>query len=568
MLILDGVEGEFAFSLGAVVGVMLLGSWLTAIYILPALCVWFAKRNKPDKQTTGEGLLVRTYGRVINLSLVFAPLIIIGSYLAVVSAGSLFSYTKSEMFPLAERAEYLIYLDMPKGTAISRTTQEARQVEDWLLDKQENPEVRDTTVFVGDGGPRFYLALNPADTDPASAFILVNTNSFEGAVSAVARAQDYLLANHPAARFKVKRLSMGGGESGIVEINITGPDAEKLLALADQVEVAFSKVPGIVQNENDWGNKTLKMVINIAQDKARELGVTSEDISNVMDTFFSGTAYSTYREGTDAIPIVVRANENFRDSLEDLANLSIPANGQLISLDQVASFKPVLEYSQLRRENQERQIMISGKSETLAANEVVELLRPSLSELDLGPDYELTVGGETENSAEVNELLLAGMPAALTIMLIALVFQFNSARRVLLTFMTIPLVLIGAPVALIITGQPLSFFAILGMISLAGIIINNAIVLIDQIDIDRQSMELREAVVEASKKRVTPILLTSLTTILGLMPMAIAGGALFEPMATLMIGGLTFSSILTLFFVPGGYFLLFGGFRKRQVAAG
>ncbi len=568
MLILDGVEGEFAFSLGAVVGVMLLGSWLTAIYILPALCVWFAKRNKPDKQTTGEGLLVRTYGRVINLSLVFAPLIIIGSYLAVVSAGSLFSFTKSEMFPLAERAEYLIYLDMPKGTAISRTTQEARQVEDWLLDKQENPEVRDTTVFVGDGGPRFYLALNPADTDPASAFILVNTNSFEGAVSAVARAQDYLLANHPAARFKVKRLSMGGGESGIVEINITGPDAEKLLALADQVEVAFSKVPGIVQNENDWGNKTLKMVINIAQDKARELGVTSEDISNVMDTFFSGTAYSTYREGTDAIPIVVRANENFRDSLEDLANLSIPANGQLISLDQVASFKPVLEYSQLRRENQERQIMISGKSETLAANEVVELLRPSLSELDLGPDYELTVGGETENSAEVNELLLAGMPAALTIMLIALVFQFNSARRVLLTFMTIPLVLIGAPVALIITGQPLSFFAILGMISLAGIIINNAIVLIDQIDIDRQSMELREAVVEASKKRVTPILLTSLTTILGLMPMAIAGGALFEPMATLMIGGLTFSSILTLFFVPGGYFLLFGGFRKRQVAAG
>jgi multidrug efflux pump subunit AcrB len=568
MLILDGVEGEFAFSLGAVVGVMLLGSWLTAIYILPALCVWFAKRNKPDKQTTGEGLLVRTYGRVINLSLVFAPLIIIGSYLAVVSAGSLFSYTKSEMFPLAERAEYLIYLDMPKGTAISRTTQEARQVEDWLLDKQENPEVRDTTVFVGDGGPRFYLALNPADIDPASAFILVNTNSFEGAVSAVARAQDYLLANHPAARFKVKRLSMGGGESGIVEINITGPDAEKLLALADQVEVAFSKVPGIVQNENDWGNKTLKMVINIAQDKARELGVTSEDISNVMDTFFSGTAYSTYREGTDAIPIVVRANENFRDSLEDLANLSIPANGQLISLDQVASFKPVLEYSQLRRENQERQIMISGKSETLAANEVVELLRPSLSELDLGPDYELTVGGETENSAEVNELLLAGMPAALTIMLIALVFQFNSARRVFLTFMTIPLVLIGAPVALIITGQPLSFFAILGMISLAGIIINNAIVLIDQIDIDRQSMELREAVVEASKKRVTPILLTSLTTILGLMPMAIAGGALFEPMATLMIGGLTFSSILTLFFVPGGYFLLFGGFRKRQVAAG
>ncbi|MGI9353395.1 MAG: efflux RND transporter permease subunit, partial [Rhizobiaceae bacterium] len=561
MLILDGVEGEFAFSLGAVVGVMLLGSWLTALYILPALCVWFAKKNSENTGEKKDGFLVRNYGNIINRSLVFSPLIILLSYAAVVGAGTLFSSTKSEMFPLAERAEYLIYLDMPKGTSITRTTQEAKSVEEWLLNPDKNPEVRDTTVFVGDGGPRFYLALNPADTNPASAFILVNTTSFEGTVVAADRAQQYLLANHPSARFKVKRLSMGGGESGIVEIKLTGPGAEKLLTLADEVEVAFSNVPGIVQNENDWGNKTLKMVINVAQDKARELGVTSKDISNVMDTFFSGTSYSTYREGTDAIPIEVRATEGFRDSLEDLANLTIPAAGQLIALDQVATFQPTLEYSQLRRENQVRQIKISGKSNKLAANEVVAMISPTLDSLDLGEDYNLEIGGETENSKEVNELLLAGMPAALTIMLIALVFQFNSARRVLLTFMTIPLILIGAPIALLITNQPLSFFAILGMISLAGIIINNAIVLIDQIDIERETQELKQAVVSASKKRVTPILLTSLTTILGLMPMAIAGGALFEPMASLMIGGLAFSSLLTLFFVPGGYFLLFGGYR-------
>ncbi|MEO0329197.1 MAG: efflux RND transporter permease subunit [Pseudomonadota bacterium] len=568
MLILEGVEGEFAYSLGAVVGVMLLGSWLTALYILPALCVWFAKRQgQTSENDKKEGILVRVYGKIVEKSLFIAPLIILASYAAVVASASLFSSTKSEMFPLAERAEYLIYLDMPKGTSITRTTKEAKQVEAWLLDKEQNPEVRDTTVFVGDGGPRFYLALNPADTNAASAFILVNTTGFDGTVDAADRAYRYLLENHPAARFKVKRLSMGGGESGIVDIKISGPDAEKLLEFAEEVEVAFSKVPGIVQNENDWGNKTLKMVINIAQDKARELGITSEDISNVMDTFFSGTAYSTYREGTESIPIVARADESFRDSLEDLANLSIPANGQLISLDQVASFHPKLEYSQLRRENQVRQIKISGKSETTAANRVVEQIQPVLDELDLGDEYELIVGGETEDSAEVNALLLGGMPAALTIMLIALVFQFNSARRVLLTFMTIPLIIIGAPIALILTNQPLSFFAILGMISLAGIIINNAIVLIDQIDIERSSYSLHDAVVVAAKKRVTPILLTSLTTILGLMPMAIAGGALFEPMASLMIGGLAFSSLLTLFFVPGGYYFLFSRFGKREAQA-
>ena len=566
MLILDGVEGEFAFSLGAVVGVMLLGSWLTAMYILPALAVWF---SKPKKVSDEPSKLVSTYGWIVDKSLMISPLIIILSYAAVLGAGSLFSQTKSEMFPLAERSEYLIYIDMPKGTSLARTEEEALSVEQWLLDEAENPEVKNTTVFVGDGGPRFYLALNPADTNPASAFIVVNTTTFEGAVDASKRAQRYLVENHPAARTKVKRLSMGGGESGIVEVKITGSDAEKLLEYSKTIEAAFAEIPGIVQNENDWGNKSIKMVINIAQDKARELGVTSEDISNVMDTFFSGTTYSTYREGTDAIPIVVRADKNFRDSLEDLANLTIPANGQLIALDQVATFQPKLEYSQLRRENQVRQIKISGKSELFAANEVVEKITPVIDSLNLEPGYELKIGGETEDSAEVNALLLAGVPLGLTIMLLALVFQFNSARRVLLTFMTIPLIVIGAPIALLITGQPLSFFAILGMISLAGIIINNAIVLIDQIDIERETQELRESIVEAAKKRVTPIMLTSLTTVLGLMPMAIAGGALFEPMAALMIGGLALSSLLTLFFVPGGYYLLFGGysFKKKKIAA-
>ena len=426
-------------------------------------------------------------------------------------------------------------------------------------DETVNPEVLNTTVFAGDGGPRFYLALNPADTDPSSAFILANTDSHEGTLAAAARAQRHLVENHPAARFKVKRLSMGSGESGIVEINITGRDAERLLMLAGQVENIFADVPGIVQNKNDWGNKTLKIVINVAQDKARELGVTSEDISNVMGTYFSGTSYSTYREGTESIPIVVRAAEGFRDSIEDLANLSVPAGGRLISLDRVATFQPQLEYSRLRRENQVRQIRISAKSDALAANEVVALVAPKLAAIGLNEDEKLSIGGETENRAEVNALLLGGMPAALTFMLAALVFQFNSFRRVLLTFMTIPLIVIGAPVALMLTGRPLSFFAILGMISLAGIIINNAIVLIDQIDIERRSKGLKDAVVVAARKCVTPIMLTSLTTIFGLLPMAIAGGALFEPMATLMIGGLAVAAVLTLFSVPGGYYILFGG---------
>lgn len=566
LLILEGVEGEYAFSLGAVVGAMLLGSWITALYILPALTVWFAKRRAAGQAEPKTNLIVKSYGTLIRKALSFAVLIIPLAYGLVVFSGFLFSGIKQEMFPLSARNQFLIYQDMPKGTAISATEREAHLVENWLSDKAINPEIDNVTTYVGDGGPRFYLALNPADTNPSSAFFLINTATFEGAVTAAARAQRYLFENHPSARFKIKRLAMGGSESGIVEVKLAGPDADRLLELASKVEAGFASADGIIQNENNWGNKSLKIVVNIAQDKARELGVTSKDVSEIMDTYFSGSKVSEYREGTDSIPIVVRAAEAFRDSLEDLANLSVTAGGQLISLDRIATFSPKLEYSQLRRENQQRLITVSAKSETLSAGELLAFIQPTLNELDLGNEYSWKIDGETASSADVNAKLGAGAPLALIVMLFALMFQFNSVRRAALTFMTIPLIIIGAPIALLLTGQPLSFFAILGMISLAGIIINNAIVLIDQVDIERQSLELREAIVEASKKRLTPIMLTSLTTVFGLMPMALAGGALFEPMATLMIGGLAIASIVTLFFVPCGYYLLFRDWKGRRAA--
>jgi multidrug efflux pump subunit AcrB len=554
MLILEGTTGEFAFSLGAVVAIMLSGSWLTAHYILPFIA---ANTLRPKAETSKEGRLVYLYGVLIRRCLRWGLPIIVVSYGVVVAGASVFGSLKSEMFPLSERAEYLIYLDLPKGSAISATQTETLAVEAWLRDADANPEVLNTTTFVGDGGPRFYLALSPADTDPASAFIVVNTTSFEGAVTAAERARRYLFENHPAARARVTRLSMGGSESGIVEVSITGPNADAMLDAAQQVGAGFARVPGISLNQNDWGNKTLKVGIDIIQEKARELGTTSRDISDVMATFFTGTSYSTFRDGSDSIPIVLRAEDVFRDSIEDLANLSVPTSSGLVSLDQVAVFRPRLEFSQIRRENQERQIKISGKSNTLSAGEVETLIAPVLAGLDLGPEYKISIGGESEDSAEANADLLAGMPYAVIVMIAALVFQFNSFRRVALTFMTIPLIVAGAPLALSITNMPLSFFGILGLISLMGIIINNAIVMIDQIDIERRKMPLDDAVVTAAKKRVTPVLLTSLTTVLGLFPMALIGGALFEPMATLMIGGLMLATPMTLIFVPPAYRLFF-----------
>ena len=563
MLLMDGIEGEFAFSLGAVVSSMLLGSWLTALYILPFLSVRLLKRQTSKK--TRKSALLRFYGGLTQRLLPFGVPIIVLIYAAVGFSASQFSQVKSEMFPLTERADFLIYMDMPKEAAISETERQALAVNHWLMDKTVNPGIVSTTIFVGEGGPRFYLSLNPADPDPASAFFVVNTSTFEAAREVSERARRVFIEKFPAARFRVTRLSNGGGEAGIVDVEISGPDADTLLAAGAKVEAAFATAPDIVKNETDWGNKVLKVVVDIAQDKAREFGVTSEEISSVMASYFSGTVYSTFREGDEQIPIVLRASSNNRDSVEDLANLSIAANGELISIDQVAEFRPQLEYSEIRRENQVRQIIISAKSDSLAADQLLERIQPSLDGLDLGAGYSIRIGGELEDTADVNGQLGGNLPYALGVMILALVFQFNSIRRTLITFMTIPIIVIGAPFALMLTDRPMSFFAMLGLMSLMGIIINNAIVLINQIDINLETMNVRDAIVRASEQRAKPVILTSLTTVGGLIPMAISGGALFEPMATIMIGGLIVASPLTLIFVPSVCYLFM---RNEKAATG
>lgn len=564
MLLIDGAEGEFSYSLGAVVASMLLGSWITALYILPFLAVRLLKK-KTMKQKSGSGKPgpIALYGMLVRRVMRLGIPLAIVTFAAVGFSATQFSKLKPEMFPFSERADFLIFMDMPKDAAISETEKLALRVQEWLSDKAANPEIVNTTIYVGSGGPRFNLGLDPADPDPASAFFAVNTTGLAEAIAAPERLRRVFIEHFPEARFRVTRLPQGGTESGIVDVEISGPDAEVLMAAAAEVEAAFAELPALVKNESNWGNKVLKVVIDIAQDRAREFGVTSEEISEVMDAYFSGTTYSTFREGDEQIPIVLRAANQNRDSVEDLANLTIAAGGMLISIDQVAAFQPKLEFSEIRRENQVRQVIISAKSADYAAQDTLAVIQPVLDGLDLGDGYEIRVGGELEDSVDVYTQIGANLPLALGVMLAALVFQFNSLRRSLATFLTIPIIIIGAPYALILGGHPMSFFAVLGLMSLMGIIINNAIVLINQIDIERKTMDLEDAIISAAQQRAKPILLTSLTTICGLIPMALSGGALFEPMATIMIGGLLIASPVTLIFVPSLCYLLLGR-RERK----
>jgi multidrug efflux pump subunit AcrB len=558
LFLLSGASGEYAFSLAAVVALTLTGSWIAAVYILPAVTVWLLGRNRRPQSEPGSSTRMQSlYAAILDIAVRLPVIVVCACFVLVALAVIQFKWLPKQMFPLSERNQFMIYMNMPDGTDIAQTEISALAISKWLADPKENPEVESHILYIGDGGPRFYLTLTPVPPDPAAAFLLVNTRDYQGAIRAAERAWKYLYENHPEARFKIKRLAMGSVESGIVDVEISGPDADRLLALGARVRSLFQAAPGIRDNDDDWGNKVLKVVIDINQDRVRQLGITSEEITQMLKTYFGGSAVSIYREGDNTIPIALRAGEATYRSLEGLTSTTFAKNGTLIPLAQIATLRTGFDFSRIRRKNQERTIIVSGRSASLTAGDLLNSIRPGLRALDLSGGYRIDIGGEIQKSMESNGKLAAGIPAALAVMVIAIILQFNSFRRTLLTFVTIPLILVGIPFGLLATGQPLSFFGTLGIISLAGIIINNAIVLIDQIDIERADLALREAIVAASQKRLRPILLTSATTVLGLAPMAIAGGALWQPMAVLMMSGLAVASLLTLLFVPAGYFLLF-----------
>jgi len=564
LFLLEGTEGQYGYSLGTVVMLMLAGSYITALYLLPRLAVWAipqpneagrTRRGPFDYLTSGYAAIVRGVVRM--------PLVATLAVIAVVVAGaSQMGNVRQQLFPLSERAQILAYIDLPRGSDIAATETAALELTDWLTGP-DNPEVTGVTSFIGAGGPRFVLSLDPADTDPASAFMIINTSDFESSGAVLDRARTHVAESMPGASVRLKRLAMGGREPA-VDVELSGPDAGRLLDAALQVRAAFGEVPGLIQNREDWGGRQLMGTIEIAQDRVREYGLTSEDVAQALEAFFDGQQFSTLRQGDDLIPIVLRGAPGDRTQFEAIANAAIEANGQILSLDQFAEIVPRPEIATIRRVDQRRTITVSAIPEAMSAYDLLDMVQPELDRIaaDLGPAYRIHIGGEIEAAADVRELLGGGLPIAGLVMILALMIQFNSFRRVAMTLAAVPLGIAGVGPILVATGQPLSFFGILGLLALTGIIANNVIVLIDQIDIERRDKPVDDAIVEAARKRLRPILLTSLTTVIGLAPMAMAGGALWEPMATLMIGGLGLAAFLALFWVPALYRVFFA--RQRQ----
>ena len=563
MLIADSM-GEFLRSLGQVLSVALLASWMLAISVTPALCYWFL----PDRTTTSpagaqafDNVAYRAYRALLGFILKHRLLFVGLMLFLLFGAGQIFQFVKQRSLAPSERNQFTVYLDLPAQAHVSQTMVATRDLAAFLNDADRNPEVTDVLAYVGGGGPRFFLALSPNDPQPNKAFLVVSTQNGEQVPALIRRTDEFILRDLPQASGRAELLFLGPAPLGTVELRIQGPRIETLREITSQLTDAFHSVPGTGAIRSDWENAVLKFRIEVDQERARRAGVTSEELATALSTIFDGAAVTQYREGDKMIPVVIRAQADRRDSLDRLRSVEVySANlGGPVSLLQIADIKSAVEPSRIIRFNQERAITVAGKHPEKTAIELYEAMQPVLTSMETPAGYTVELDGEIKGSQESNGKLFAYAPHALFGIVLLLVLQFNSFRRPAIILLTIPLVIIGANLGLAVFGAFFDFTAMLGLFSLAGIIINNGIVMIDRIDQGREELAVDEAVIGAALARARPIVMTTITTVVGLMPLALFGGEFWFGMAIVIMSGLAVGTILTLGFVPVLYSLMFRG---------
>jgi multidrug efflux pump subunit AcrB len=490
-------------------------------------------------------------------------------------AGFMSSKLVREFFGPSDRNQFLVYIDLPAGSRITATDQVVRDLTAWLADKDVNPEITGNIAYVGTGGPRFFLTLSPVDPDPHVAFVIVNTESDLQVLEVIPRLRRHLLDNFPSVNARVKRMWLGANEPAYVEFRLIGTDADHLYERAQALTDFLWNVDGIDYVQNDWENKIVRLNVEVDQARARRAGVTSKEVALSLSAFLDGETLTDYREGDLAIPVVLQALDEERQALGDLWNINVfsASRGVNVPLTQIADFRGQWQFSRIARKDQERTVTIALRHQVLKAPELVALVTPALDDLGLKPGHRWEIGGEIEDAAETNEKLFASLPACLLGVVLLLVWQFNSFRRPAIIILTIPMAFAGALVGVFALRAPFDFFGILGLLSLAGVIINNGIVLIDRIDSERaHGADVRAAIMSAAVSRMRPILMSAITTILGVTPLIVVHDPLFYSMAVVIATGLALGTVLTLVVVPVLYSLFFpargqGGGAREPVAA-
>jgi multidrug efflux pump subunit AcrB len=543
--------GEYTFSLFVVVTIALIGSWFIAVLFGPLLGVALLRR--PKNVTTEPGRLMRGVRGFVILAMrarwITIAITVAGAVLAVLGS----PLVERQFFPPSDRPELMVDVQLPQNASIYATDDSAKRLDGLLAG---DPDVSHWSTYVGRGAIRFYLPLNvePPNDSFAQAVVVAND------VAARKRLQDRLEAKlaeaFPGAVTRVYPLGLGPPVGWPVQYRVSGPDVNKVREIAMHLAQTVSNGPGARDVNFDWIEPGRAVRVQINQDKARLLGLSSETIAGALTGVVTGAPVTQVRDDIYLVNVVTRAIDEQRLSLSNLRNLEIQLpNGRAVPLSQIATFEFQQEYPFiLRRDGVPTLTVRADVRENQIPEAVVSALTPEVEQLrkSLPASYHIEVGGTVEESANSQASVVAVVPAMLFIMITLLMVQLQRFSLLFLVLSVVPMGLIGVIGGLLLFRQPLGFVAILGILSLLGMIARNAVILIEQIEIERrEGRQPWDAVVEASLSRFRPIVLTAISTVLGLIPIAIT--IFWGPMAIAIMGGLLIATLLTLVFLPALY---------------
>jgi multidrug efflux pump subunit AcrB len=568
----ESAMGDIVGPIFLVISIALVSSWLISLTIITLLSYLFMRAKPKDAKISFVDKTIEWlkeyYKDFILIALrhkLKTMLLIIGMFVVAI-----FGFTKIEFifFPDSDRNMITVDINLPLGTKIERTTEVVGEIEDFMAETLKVSQTQtlgivDWSSYIGEGPESYDQGYTPDEANSSYAHILVNTSSFRANQEMINRLDAFSFNSFPNADIKIGALGSGGGGTPI-EVKVTGNNPDELSEIAEQVKLKLTGISGTKNVKDDWGPKTKKFIIDIDQNRAQTAGVSSQDIATSLQTVLDGFTTGEYREGDKSIPIVMRSDKSQQQTLESIETLNIfsQSSGKNVPLLQVASIKPVWQYAKILRLDINRTITISselreGGNASAITAEITPWLNEQSKNWSTGYSYEF--GGDAENTAENMGAVVKYLPLCGFIIMLLLIIQFNSFRKMIMVYCTIPLAIIGVVIGLLVFQEPFGFMPFLGVIALAGIIINNAIVLIDRMEIEQNVLNRKEddSVITACLQRFRPILLATFTTVLGLIPLYLTGGEMWEGMAVSIMIGLLFGTVITLFFIPTFYSVLY-----------
>ncbi|SUD66885.1 Acr-type multidrug efflux transporter [Pseudomonas putida] len=545
--------GEYTYTLFAVIAVALIVSWVVAVFFAPVLGVHILKSDKLKGHEAEPGRVGRAFEGGLLWCMRHRWLTIIGTILLF--ALSLFSmrFVQNQFFPSSDRPEILVDLNLPQNASIEET----RKVVDRLEAKiKDDPDMVRWSTYIGQGAIRFYLPLDQQLQNPYYAQLVIVSKGFEERAGMMARLQKLLHEEFVGIGTNVQSLEMGPPVGRPIQYRVSGKDIDQVRKHAIDLATMLNTNEHIGEMIYDWNEPGKVLRIEIAQDKARQLGLSSEDVANVMNSIVSGAPVTEVNDNIYLVDVIARAVDSERGSPDTLQNLQIVTpSGTSIPLLAFATVRYELEQPLVWRRDRKPTITIKASvNGEIQPTDLVAQLKPKIDEFasQLPVGYEVATGGTVEESGKAQGPIAKVIPLMLFLMATFLMIQLHSVQKLFLVVSVAPLGLIGVVVALVPTGTPMGFVAILGILALAGIIIRNSVILVTQIDeFEAQGYSPWDAVLEATNHRRRPILLTAAAASLGMIP--IAREVFWGPMAYAMIGGIISATLLTLLFLPALY---------------